>query len=173
MLTVLSWTVLQKVCIIRHLSFGSSGSSNNNAIIHPFVLLMACFNLNMQMKPILAGVNRTTLHECFQDLWWSCSSAFGPAITSVILPLSLSLFTTALVLRGGLLYIKKCAIVTFNHVVGIDVRSLVILYQPIRLIRQHPLVIPKPCNSESSQYLHEISSTRHYFAIKMRPTHRT
>lgn len=72
--------VFQKVCIIGYFALGPCRASHNDTIVHPPVLLVTGLNLYMQVKPILAGVYRSTFHQRPKHLRGTCSGALGPVL---------------------------------------------------------------------------------------------
>lgn len=68
--------IFQEVGVIRDLALRPSRSAHDNAIVQPFVLVMARLNLDMQMEPILRRINGTTFHQGLQDLGGTGSGAF-------------------------------------------------------------------------------------------------
>jgi hypothetical protein len=62
--TLTLWTIFKKICVVSHLPLGSCGPSDDHSIVHPFVILMARLDLDVQMEPVLAGIYRSALHQC-------------------------------------------------------------------------------------------------------------
>jgi hypothetical protein len=117
--------IFQEIRVVRNLPLGSSSPPNDDSIVHPLVLLMTRFDLDVKMKPVLAGVNGSAFHQGLQDLGRSCASSLGTtkvrqcAITSNERPFL------------GLPNVEICSVVTFDHIVGIYVSRLVLFHQPI------------------------------------------
>ena len=61
MLLVNGSRILQKIGIVGHLALGPGRPSNDDPVVYPLVLLMACFNLDMQMEPVPARIDRGPL----------------------------------------------------------------------------------------------------------------
>jgi hypothetical protein len=93
---------------------------------------MARLDLYMQVKPILAGVHRSAIHQRLKNLRRTCSGAFGPVVDQLFFPLLM------LLVSGDLPNVKKRPIITFDHIVGIDMCRLVLLNQPKHHIRRCP-----------------------------------
>lgn len=55
--------IFQEIRVVRNLPLGSGSPPNNDSIVHPLVLLVTRFELDVKMKPVLAGVNGSAFHQ--------------------------------------------------------------------------------------------------------------
>lgn len=52
-------------------SGGTRRAPSDHPIIHPVVLFMACFNIDMQTEPVIARIYGSSFHEGFKDFGWA------------------------------------------------------------------------------------------------------
>ena len=65
--------IFQEIRVVGDLSLGSGGSRDDHSVVHPLVLLVTRLNRHMEMEPVLAGVDRPSLHQRLQHLWRASS----------------------------------------------------------------------------------------------------
>lgn len=120
--------ILNKIRIISNLPFNPRSPCYDQSVVHPFILLMTRFQLDMQMKPVLRGVDfLATFHQCFEHFWRTGTRSLCSISEWQVNQTRYSMSKYI----GNLSDINIRPIVTLDNVVGVDVDSLIFFYKPI------------------------------------------
>lgn len=90
---------------------------------------MACFNLDMQMEPVLARIDRVPFHQRLEHFRRTGSGSFSSTILACF-----SLWEECIP------DVQMRPVVTLDHIVCINMRGLVGLHQPTLLELYTPII---------------------------------